>query len=80
MDAGQKVRVIPASPFGPLWSIPGEAQGTVLCRYRLLRNNRACATRVDVQFGPKFVVWGAPGDQFEVVEDNATPSGDHFSA
>jgi len=73
MQAGQKVRFKAASPLSLKFNIPREAQGAVLCRYRLLRGGNA-AHRLDVQFGPQLVVWGAPDDQFEMIEDDATPN------
>jgi hypothetical protein len=69
MHAGQKVRLKPMSPLGAQLKIPHEAQGAVLCRYRLLRGD-AAGHRLDVRFGPELVVWGAPDDQFETVEDD----------
>ncbi len=68
MHAGQKVRLKPSSPLGAQLKIPREAHGAVLCRYRLLRGE-AEAHRLDVRFGPELVVWGAPDDQFETVEE-----------
>ena len=70
MQAGQKVRFKAASPLSIELKIPREAQGAVLCRYRLLRGDND-AHRLDVRFGPTLVVWGAPDDQFETVEDEA---------
>jgi hypothetical protein len=69
MHAGCKVRLKPNSPLGSQLKIPREAQGAVLCRYRLLRGG-AAAHRLDVRFGPELVVWGAPDDQFETVEED----------
>ena len=68
MHAGQKVRFKAASPLSLQLKIPREAQGAVLCRYRLLRGETE-AHRLDVRFGPQLVVWGAPDDQFETVDD-----------
>jgi hypothetical protein len=69
MHAGQKVRLKSSSPLGSQLKIPREAQGAVLCRYRLLRG-ATHAHRLDVRFGPELVVWGAPDDQFEMVEED----------
>lgn len=70
MHAGQKVRFKAASPLSLQLKIPREAQGAILCRYRLLRGEPS-AHRLDVRFGPELVVWGAPDDQFETVEEEA---------
>lgn len=64
-----KVRFKAASPLSRKLNIPRDAQGNVICRYRLLRGGHG--ERLDVQFGPHLVVWGAPDDQFEKVEDSA---------
>ncbi|WP_294534375.1 hypothetical protein [uncultured Rhodoblastus sp.] len=68
MQAGQKVRFKEASPLSLDLKIPREAQGAVLCHYRLLRGDND-AHRLDVRFGPQLVVWGAPVDQFETIEE-----------
>lgn len=73
MQAGQKVRFKAASPLSLRFNIPREAQGAVLCRYRLLRGENS-VHRLDVQFGPQLVVWGAPDDQFETVEEETSQS------
>jgi hypothetical protein len=70
MQAGQKVRFKSTSSLCQELKIPREAQGAVLCRYRLLRSESE-AHRLDVRFGPTLVVWGAPDDQFETIEDEA---------
>jgi hypothetical protein len=69
MQSVEKVRFKAASPLSSKLNIPHEAQGSVLCRYRLLRGDDSTNRRLDVQFGPHLVVWGAPDDQFETVED-----------
>jgi hypothetical protein len=68
VQAGQKVRFKPNSPLGSQLKIPRDAQGAVLCRYRLLRG-KSSAHRLDVRFSPELVVWGVPDDQFETVEE-----------
>jgi hypothetical protein len=65
----EKVRFKAASPLSRKLNIPRDAQGNVICRYRLLRGGPG--EKLDVQFGPHLVVWGAPDDQFEKVEDCA---------
>jgi hypothetical protein len=73
METGQKVRFKEASPLSLELKIPRGAQGAVLCRYRLLRGENK-AHRLDVRFGPQLVVWGAPDDQFETVEEESAPN------
>jgi hypothetical protein len=68
MNAGQKVRVRPTSRFATRWKIPRDAQGTVLCRYRLLKDGDSAPDRLDVRFGQNIVLWGAPDEAFEAVE------------
>ena len=67
MDLVQKVRVKPHSGVAHDWEIPSEALGTVICRYRLLRDDREAPDRLDVRFSPELVVWGASEDAFEVI-------------
>jgi hypothetical protein len=69
MHAGQKVRLKAASPLKQRLNLPADAMGAVMCSYRLLRGASG-HYRVDVRFGPELVVWGAPDDQFETVEDD----------
>jgi hypothetical protein len=71
MHAGQKVRVKPASRIARDWNIPREALGTVICRYRLLKDKTVAPDRLDVRFSPKLVVWGAPDKEFEVVAERS---------
>lgn len=70
MHAGQKVRLKAASPLLRRFNLPPNALGAVLCSYRLLRGASTTTRRIDVRFGPELVVWGAPDDQFEAVEDD----------
>lgn len=70
MYAGQKVRLKAASPLLRRLNIPPNALGAVLCSYQLLRRVGAATRRLDVRFGPGLIVWGAPDDQFEAVEDD----------
>ena len=71
MDPGQRVRLRPSSPVGSDWKIPSGAEGTILCRYRLLRAPRGAPDRVDVRFSPKLVVWGASSVEFEAVDETS---------
>jgi hypothetical protein len=76
-NAGQKVRVRPASPVARGWKIPNEAEGTVLCRYRLLNSRTGAAERLDVRFSPRLVIWGAPAVEFEAIGEIAPQSPHH---
>jgi hypothetical protein len=67
MNVGQKVRVRPASRVARDWKIPRDAQGTVICKYRLLKESQAAPDRLDVRFSPRIVVWGAPEEAFEEI-------------
>ena len=67
--AGQKVRLKTASPLKQRLNLPPEAQGAVICSYRLLRGGKAAARRLDVRFSSELVLWGAPDDQFEAIDD-----------
>ena len=51
------------------WKIPQDAQGTVMCAYRLLANNRAAPDRLDVRFTPQLVIWGGAAEDFEEIRD-----------
>jgi len=52
MKVGQRVRFKSTSDAARYWKIPHDAQGTVMCSYRLLANNRAAPDRLDVRFTP----------------------------
>jgi hypothetical protein len=67
MDVGQQVRVNPASSVAKQWNIPREARGTVICRYRVERESSAAPDRLEVQFTPRLILWGAPDREFEPV-------------
>ncbi|MBB4199673.1 hypothetical protein GGD83_003494 [Rhodoblastus sphagnicola] len=64
MITGETVRLKTASPLARRLNLPREAVGAVMCRYSLLRGGRS-AQKLDVQFGPGLVVWGAPAEAFE---------------
>lgn len=70
LRTGQKVRLKTASPLKQRFNLPPEALGAVICSYRLLRGAERSAERLDVRFGPELVVWGAPDDQFEAIDDD----------
>jgi hypothetical protein len=74
MTTEQRIRLRPSSPLAREWNIPPDAEGTVICRYRILAQRSRDADRLDVRFGPRMVVWGAPAVEFEAVDEPA-PSG-----
>ena len=53
MKVGQRVRFKSTSGAALYWKIPHDAQGTVMCAYRLLASNRAAPDRLDVHFTPQ---------------------------
>ena len=67
---GQKVRIVAQSGVAYQWDIPRDALGTVICRYRLLRDDREAPDRLDVRFSAELVVWGASEEAFEVIAQN----------
>ena len=60
METGQKVCLKPDSALAREWELPSGAEGVVLCSYRLVNNLSQHVERVDVQFGERTIVWGAP--------------------
>ena len=68
MKAGQRVR-FKSSSAAQYWKIPQDAQGTVMCSYRLLTSYRARADRLDVRFTLQVVIWGGAAEDFEEVRD-----------
>jgi len=70
MNVGQKVRVRDGSSLARDWDIPRDAQGTVLCRYRLLRDRQDAPDRLDVRFSSQVIVWGASEGSFEVIAEH----------
>ena len=67
MQVGQKVRIRSSSVAAREWHVPRGAEGTILCRYRLLKGGESAPFRLDVRFSAKLVVWGAPDEEFEPV-------------
>jgi hypothetical protein len=68
MKVGQRVR-FKSTSAARYWKIPEDAQGTVMCSYRLLKSNRARADRLDVCFTPQLVIWGGAAEDFEEISD-----------
>jgi hypothetical protein len=60
VQVGQKVRIRSSSVAAREWHVPRGAEGTILCRYRLLKGGDSAPFRLDVRFSSKLVVWGAP--------------------
>jgi hypothetical protein len=69
MKVGQRVRFKSTSTAARYCEIPPDAQGTVMCSYRLLASNPAAAERLDVRFTPQIVIWGGAASEFEEIED-----------
>ncbi len=69
MKVGQRVRFKSASGAARYWKIPPDAQGTVMCSYRLSASNPATAERLDVRFAPQVVIWGGAAAEFEEIAD-----------
>ena len=71
MKVGQRVR-FKSTSAAQYWKIPQDAQGTVMCSYRLLASNRAAPDRLDVRFTPQLVIWGGAAADFEEIRDIPT--------
>jgi hypothetical protein len=69
MKVGQRVRFKSTSAAARYWKIPDDAQGMVMCSYRLLASNRAALDRLDVRFTPQIVIWGGAAEDFEEIRD-----------
>src|ERR1700684_2244232 len=68
MHIGQKVRVS-AVRFARDWGIPRGCEGTVVCSYRIVKENDVTANeRLDVRFSSHLVIWGGPANAFEPVD------------
>ncbi len=73
---GERIRLRRASPAAAEWQVPDEAEGTVICHYRVFAGPRDAAERLDVRFGPRRVVWGAPATEFEIIGENPQVRGE----
>ena len=69
MRTGQKIRLKASSRAAGALRISHEAEGTVICLYRALAGRPGASERVDVRFGPKTVLWGAPVTEFEEIAE-----------
>lgn len=70
MRKGERIRLRPASPGAREWRLPREAEGTVLCHYRVFAGRPGASDRMDVRFSPKTVIWGAPATEFEPIAES----------
>jgi hypothetical protein len=66
---GQRIRIRTSSPAAEQWKVPRDAEGTVLCHYRALAGRPGATDKLDVRFGAKTVVWGAPATEFEEISE-----------
>jgi hypothetical protein len=69
MITGQRIRLRPQSRLASEWSLPANAEGTLICHYQILAGDLA-PDRLDVRFNSRLVVWGAPAVEFEPIEDS----------
>jgi hypothetical protein len=69
MKVGQRVRLKPSSGAARYWKVPPDAQGTVMCSYRLPASKAATAERLDVRFTPQVIIWGGAATEFEAIGD-----------
>ena len=67
MGEKQKVRFKPDSPVAGSLAISTDAVGTVICRYRSLREGERARDRLDVRFDERQVAWGVSETEFEVI-------------
>ena len=70
MRKGERIQLRPASPGAREWRLPREAEGTVLCHYRVFAGRPGASDRMDVCFSPKTVIWGAPATEFEPIAES----------
>ncbi|MGO9741405.1 MAG: hypothetical protein ACLPN5_07820 [Roseiarcus sp.] len=69
MQKGQTIRVRATPVAARDWGVSVGALGVVLCHYNLVARGRDFGECVDVRFGPKIIVWGAPASAFEEVAE-----------
>jgi hypothetical protein len=63
----QKVRFKPDSPAARWLDVSTDAIGTVICRYRILREGEPVPDRLDVRFDERRFAWGVPEKEFEAI-------------
>ena len=71
MRKGQRIRLRHPSLAAREWGLPLDAEGVVICEYRLLADRSGACDRVDVRFNAKTIVWGAPAREFEPIGESA---------
>jgi hypothetical protein len=69
LHKGQRLRPIHPAVAEREWGVAGDAVGTVICAYRVTYERLGAVDRVDVRFGPKQIVWGAPATEFAPLPD-----------
>jgi hypothetical protein len=69
LQKGQRLRPIHPAVAEREWGVAGDAVGTVICAYRVTYERLGAVDRVDVRFGPRQVVWGAPANEFAPLPD-----------
>jgi hypothetical protein len=69
MSEKQKVRLKPDSPVARQLGVSTDSVGTVICRYRILREGELAPDRLDVRFDERHVAWGVPEKEFEAIRD-----------
>jgi hypothetical protein len=47
----------------------GWGRGTVICRYQVHAGSPRAVERVEVQFNPETIGWGAPATEFEEIAE-----------
>ncbi|NDA46863.1 MAG: hypothetical protein EBY21_06215 [Alphaproteobacteria bacterium] len=65
MKTGQKVRLRSNTKIAAASAIPQDAEGVVLCAYRLLSDRQTNMERLDVDFSSYGMLWGQPAAAFE---------------
>ncbi len=73
MKTGQFVRIRPTSPLARQFRFDADAQGVVLCQYKVLAKGPSCPERLDVQLPNGRVAWGVPADAFEAIDETRPP-------
>ena len=71
MRKGQRIRLRNATLAAREWGLPGDAEGEILCLYRVHADRSGDGDRVDVRFNKQTIVWGAPAREFIAVAESA---------
>jgi hypothetical protein len=70
MDEKIRVRLKSGSALLKRPGVSREMIGTVMCRYRILREGKSAPERMDVRFDERNIIWGAPEPEFEALPDH----------